>query len=89
MSLAKKCDRCGKLYEHYPTDDNLGNGEPHNGIKKVYVDIKNAVLAASRPMDLCPECLRNFNLFMARLPLEEENYDAKVNGDAEKQIQNP
>lgn len=22
MALAKKCDRCGKLYEHYPTNDN-------------------------------------------------------------------
>lgn len=21
MALAKKCDRCGKLYEHYPTND--------------------------------------------------------------------
>jgi hypothetical protein len=21
MALAKKCDRCGKTYEHYPTND--------------------------------------------------------------------
>lgn len=21
MTMAKKCDRCGKLYEHYPKDD--------------------------------------------------------------------
>lgn len=25
MAMAKKCDRCGKLYEHYPTGNKLRN----------------------------------------------------------------
>lgn len=29
MALAKKCDRCGKLYEHYPT----GNKPQYNSIQ--------------------------------------------------------
>ena len=26
MALAKKCDRCGKLYEHYPFEFKLTEG---------------------------------------------------------------
>ena len=31
MSLAKKCDRCGKFYEHYP----IGNPGAYNAIIKI------------------------------------------------------
>lgn len=31
MSLAKRCDRCGKFYDHYPT----GNKPQYNAIRRV------------------------------------------------------
>ena len=34
MSMAKKCDRCGKLYEHYPK----GNKSQGNAIRKIQRD---------------------------------------------------
>ena len=32
MALAKKCDRCGNLYEHYPKSKLA----PNNAIRRVY-----------------------------------------------------
>lgn len=42
---AKKCDRCGKFYEHYNGDDIIMS---HNFFKAVY---------GKRTYDLCPECM--------------------------------
>ena len=58
MSLAKKCDRCGKLYEHYPIDKISGN---YNAIRFVRMDISGVVDIEKKPMDLCPECMSSFD----------------------------
>ena len=34
MAMAKKCDRCGKLYEHYPK----GNKVQSNAIRTIQID---------------------------------------------------
>ena len=53
MSAAKKCDRCGKLYEEY----NVENDEKKaNGIRFLNIDSKED--AYGHPYhDLCPECM--------------------------------
>lgn len=74
MAIARKCDRCGKLYEHYPTDDNCEDGEQHNSIRKVYRDVNYKLLAETKPLDLCPDCMRAFNEFMSEFSKgEKEN----------------
>ena len=61
MAIAKKCDRCGKFYEHYP----IGNipGE-YNAIEKVRLGKYGAVEYRSSDMDLCPDCMYSFVKFM-------------------------
>ena len=62
MALAKKCDRCGKLYEHYPT----GNKNQANGIKRVYKDMSGYIRFEDLSLDLCPECMKAFDEFMTK-----------------------
>ena len=59
MAIARKCDRCGKLYEYYPK----GNKVQHNGLQRIYGRI-NGGYDTDRPYDFCPECMNAFNDFM-------------------------
>ena len=60
MSLAKKCDRCGKFYEHYP----VGNSGACNAIKKVRRHLGGTVDVFAATIDLCPDCMAAFEKFM-------------------------
>lgn len=42
MAMAKKCDRCGKLYEHYPK----GNKAQSNAIRKIQRDALGGTMNA-------------------------------------------
>lgn len=59
MAMAKKCDRCDKLYETYT--DNKG----HNGIAFANIE-RNGQANFFMSYDLCPECLKIFDEFMAK-----------------------
>lgn len=60
MALAKKCDRCGKLYEYYPN----GNKLKTNAIRKCMV-LSDGYLSYSENIhDLCSECMKAFDEFM-------------------------
>lgn len=61
MALAKKCDKCGKLYEHYPIGDQAGI---FNGIKRVRKTDDGRVNVEERSIDLCPECMDGLNSFL-------------------------
>ena len=63
MALAKKCERCGKMYEHYP----MGNKIQWNTIRKIQRNtVSNTVNGAyTSPIDLCPECMNEFEKFMS------------------------
>lgn len=60
MALAKKCDVCGKLYEHYSKNyEELNSGLDVNGID--FVHIYEGDRGASNShirFDLCPECMK-------------------------------
>lgn len=64
MAMAKKCDRCGKLYEYYPK----GNKAQSNAIRKIQRDALGGTMNAYREwvMDLCQECMREFDKFMMK-----------------------
>ena len=53
MSLAKKCDRCGNLYE--PKDMDV-YGAIINGLSLVNRDEQNSRAFSRRYFDLCSEC---------------------------------
>lgn len=56
MACARKCDRCGKLYEEH----NLKNDEKNpNGIMVLNLDYQRKYYPHDA-MDLCPDCMRKF-----------------------------
>ena len=60
MALAKKCDRCGKLYEHYFNSKK----SQYNAIKRLCKSEKGNIMDEEKSIDLCPECMSEFNKFM-------------------------
>ena len=71
MAIARKCDRCGKFYEHYPK----GNRMQYNGVKRIYRSI-NGSLENELSYDFCPECMAAFDEFMINGKfMEEKKYD--------------
>lgn len=59
MSLAKKCDRCGNLYE--PESTNIC------GI--IIRDEQNANTVSRKYFDLCPECLISLSNWLKNEPM--------------------
>ena len=57
MGLAKRCDRCEKLYE--PKDIDI-RGAIVNGLGLISRDAQNTNAITRRYFDLCPECLLSF-----------------------------
>lgn len=55
MSLAKKCDVCGKLYEDYSTQ--VG-GENVNAILFVETDEEDRYAVNKDAIDCCPDCMK-------------------------------
>lgn len=66
MALAKKCDRCGNLYE--PKDINIC-GAIVNGLGLVSRDEWNAKAVGRRYFDLCPECLVSLASWLKNKPM--------------------
>lgn len=60
MAFAKKCDRCGKLYEPYPT----GKKTENNALRRVRIDPDGYICSQDNTLDLCPECMAEFNKWM-------------------------
>ena len=62
MAMAKKCDRCGKLYEHYPT----GNKSQYNAIRRFQRNAVGETITCVKTLttDLCQECMDEFEKFM-------------------------
>ena len=62
MALAKKCDRCGKLYEHYPT----GIKSQYNAIRRLCKTENGCITSEGVAFDLCPKCMDAFDKFMTK-----------------------
>lgn len=54
MSNARKCDRCGNLYEAYNVQE---NAKKPSGIKLLNIDSEGRYYQ-SKPLDLCPDCMK-------------------------------
>ena len=70
MAMAKKCDRCGKLYEHYPT----GNKLQYNAIRRFQRNAIGETITCIKTLttDLCPECMCEFDKFMTKGKYSDE-----------------
>lgn len=69
MALAKKCDRCGKLYEHYPLKHMPGEC---NAIAKVRRGRNGSLEYSDATLDLCTDCMKKFDRFISCLSLDIE-----------------
>ena len=54
MSIAKKCDRCGKMYDQYNVKDSEANP---NGIRLLNIDGRQQCFS-HKLIDLCPDCMK-------------------------------
>lgn len=54
---AKKCDRCGKLFEHYDGAKEFKHTERANAILLIDRDLDN-IYRSRKSYDLCPECMK-------------------------------
>lgn len=69
MSIAKKCDVCGKLYEPYNTSYTEGNP---NGI--MFLNIDNTQKYFShKAIDCCPNCMSRLQAYIEYIKENKEN----------------
>lgn len=71
MSLAKRCDRCGKFYDHYPNP--TGSKPQYNAVRRVQTARDGATNVYEKDLDLCQECMRAFNEFLDGGKFENES----------------
>ena len=70
MAIARKCDRCGKFYDHY----SKGNKEKYNGVQRMYRDLGGS-FRYGESLDFCPECITAFDDFMINGKFMEEKHE--------------
>ena len=70
MSLAKKCDVCGNLYEGYGVKLHDGNSRAVNGIILVHVDEEGMYGTPDDATDCCPLCMEKILKLLKELGLQ-------------------
>lgn len=68
MAMAKKCDRCGKLYEHYPKGKLIRN----NAIRRLCKNEYGGIIFQDNTIDLCEKCMSEFDEFMTKGKFSDE-----------------
>ena len=61
MALAKKCDRCGQLYEHYLLGNQSG---VFNSIAICRRNATGTMECTKTALDLCPNCMALLEKFI-------------------------
>lgn len=67
MAAAKKCDRCGKLYELYDVPDKQIFGHNINGVDLTHDH------DYIKEFDLCPDCMEALLVWLKNGKKEKEN----------------
>lgn len=65
--LARKCDRCGALYESYNT---ANRKDSPNGFMLLNIDDRRLYFSHG-PYDLCPVCMRELQDFICKKGCEQ------------------
>ena len=82
MACAKKCDRCGKLYEQYNSKNDRKNP---NGIMVLNLDSQRRYFTHNA-LDLCPDCMKKFQDWFGEVKQMErltERYDITPDGESD------
>lgn len=82
MACAKKCDRCGKLYEQYNSKNDRKNP---NGIMVLNLDSRGRYFTHNA-LDLCPDCMKEFQDWLREVKQMErltERYDITPDGESD------
>ena len=82
MACAKKCDRCGKLYEQYNSKNDKKNP---NGIMVLNLDSQRRYFTHNA-LDLCPDCMKEFQDWLREVKQMErltERYDITPDGESD------
>lgn len=72
MALARKCDRCGRLYNHYP----VGNApSTWNAVSLLRTGADGVELSRRNSMDLCTYCMNDLQTFLmnSNMEVKEKN----------------
>ena len=67
---ARKCDRCGKLYESYAGSKDFKTNGNANGLLTIDRDMDNKYWSR-KTYDLCPECMKKLQTFLKGTDLSE------------------
>lgn len=79
MAIVKQCDRCGKFYKPYLMTN---NPNIYNSLRRINMTDSNTVeLTSSSPIDLCRECMIEFDKF---INMSDMKY-AKINDPLSKE----
>lgn len=62
---AKKCDRCGKLYEHYDGSKEFKENGRANAVMLIDRDLDEKYFGR-KDYDLCPDCMGKLIAFLKR-----------------------
>lgn len=60
---AMKCDRCGKLHEHYEGVERFKNTEKANAVTLIDKDLDRKYWSR-KTYDLCPDCMEELEIFL-------------------------
>lgn len=63
MAIAKKCDRCGKLYDAYDGIQVFNNSEKANGVLLIDRGLDRNYWSR-KSYDLCVDCMRKLEAFI-------------------------
>lgn len=63
MARAMKCDRCGKLHEHYDGSRQFKDTEKANGLQLIDKDLDKKYWSR-KSYDLCPDCMEELEKFL-------------------------
>lgn len=82
MACAKKCDRCGKLYEQYNSKNDRKNP---NGIMVLNLDSQRRYFTHNA-LDLCPDCMKGFQDWFGEVKQMERLTERYVPNNEKKGI---
>ena len=85
MSLAKKCDRCGNLYESKDMDI---CGATVNRLSLINRDKKNFGVINRKYFDLCPECLAHLANWLKNKPTKFNEIRQEVSPESISECDN-
>lgn len=75
MSLARKCDLCGKFHDIYNVKQSQTS---HNAIRFMNIDKRDKYFE-TEPIDCCPECMHSIKLHIEKLiEKKEENNNESI-----------